>query len=64
MSFAENFRNVRKNAGLTQQQVAEVPGLDRSSIARYERGVSKPTFENIPKICALFNTTHDELINE
>ncbi|MCQ2484214.1 MAG: helix-turn-helix domain-containing protein [Clostridia bacterium] len=62
MSFAENFRNARKNSGLTQQQVAEVLGLDRSSIAQYERGVSKPCFENIPKICALLNITLDELI--
>ena len=62
MSFAENFRNARKNAGLTQQQVADVLGLDRSSIAQYERGVSKPNIEKILKICALFEISLDELI--
>ncbi len=62
MSFAENFRNARKNAGLTQQQVADALGLDRSAIAHYEKGDSEPAFKNIPKICELFNITLEELI--
>ena len=62
MSFAENFRNARKKSGLTQQQVADALGLDRSSIAQYERGFSKPSFDNIAKICSLLNVSLDELI--
>lgn len=34
MSFSENFKRARQDAGLTQQQVADALGLDRSAIAR------------------------------
>ena len=64
MSFAENFKNARINAGLTQQQVADALGLDRTAIAHYEIGNSTPSLKNLPKICKLFNITLDELVSE
>lgn len=64
MGFAENFKSLRKNAGLTQQQVADALGIDRSAIAHYEKGDSKPTFENILKICKMFEITLEELISK
>ena len=62
MSFAENFKKARTAAGLTQKQVADFLGLDRSSIAQYERGVSVPQLRNIPKICEILKTTADKLM--
>ncbi len=62
MSFAENFRNARKKAGLTQRQVADRLGLDRSAIAHYERGMSMPNLKNLAKICEILNVGTDELI--
>ena len=61
MSFAENFRNARLAANLTQQQIADELGLDRTTIAKYESGNSTPNFNNIPKICEKLNLTLDEL---
>ncbi|MCQ2484098.1 MAG: helix-turn-helix domain-containing protein [Clostridia bacterium] len=63
MSFAENFKKARKAAGLSQQQVADALGLDRTAIAHYERGASKPQFENISKICELLSVPVNELID-
>ena len=62
MSFAENLKKARKEAGLTQKQVADALKLDRSAIAQYERGVSMPQLRNIPKICELLKTTSDKLL--
>ena len=62
MSFAENFKKARTQAGLTQQQVADVLDLDRSAIAHYEMGDSMPNARNIQKICELFNIKFDELL--
>ena len=62
MSFAENFKKARKEAGLTQKQVADALKLDRSAIAQYERGVSMPQLRNIPKICELLKITSDKLL--
>ena len=61
MNFAENFKKARTDAGLTQQQVADSLGLDRTTIAQYERGFSEPHFKNIPKICELLNVSLEEL---
>ena len=62
MSFAENFKNARIKAGLTQQQVGDAIGLDRSAIAHYEMGDSMPNARNLQKICELMNITLDELL--
>lgn len=62
MSFAENFRNARLAANLTQQQVADALGLDCSAIAHYEMGDSMPNARNIQKICELFNINFDVLL--
>ena len=64
MSFAENFRNARLAANLTQQQVADVLGLDRTAIAHYEKGDSMPNARNLQKICELFSVTFDELMRK
>ena len=62
MSFAENFKNVQTLANLTQQQVADALGLDRSAVAHYESSDSTPNFKNLTKICELLNITIEELI--
>lgn len=64
MSFAENFRNARLAAKLSQQQVADALGLDRSSIAHYEMGDSMPNARNLQKICEQMNITLVELLVE
>ena len=61
MSFAENFKNARLAAHLTQQQIADELGLDRTAIAHYEKGDSMPNGRNYHKICELFNITLNEL---
>lgn len=62
MSFVENFKKARTEAGLTQQQVADALNLDRSAIAHYENGDSMPNARNIQNICELFNIKFDELL--
>ena len=39
MSFSENFKAARKNSGLSQQQLADMLGMNRSSISKYENGI-------------------------
>ena len=64
MSFAENFRNARLAANLTQQQIADELGLDRTAVAHYEMGDSMPNARNLQKICELFNISFYELFNK
>ena len=55
--LADNLRLLRKNFKLTQQEVADILGIDRSTYTFYEAGKSTPSKENIVKLCDIFNVT-------
>lgn len=44
------LREARLRAGLSQQQLAEVSGKDRTVIARYEQGVVAPSVDTLVEI--------------
>lgn len=48
-AFGETLRNLRKEAGLSQEKEAELAEYDRTYISLNERGLRKPTVQ------ALFN---------
>ncbi len=53
MSFAENFRAARKELKLTQEEVAQYIGVERSAVAHYENGTTLPHAGNLQKICEI-----------
>ncbi len=55
MVISERIKAARKECKLTQQQVADVLGLDRSTYSYYELGHLKPSVEVIVKLSAIFN---------
>ncbi len=63
MSFAENFKNARKATGMTQEQLAEKLGIDRSSIAKYETGNSTPNVKNLQQICEILDIPIEKLLS-
>ena len=64
MGFSENFRKARLAAGMTQQQLAEKLNLDRSSVAKYEKGSSTPSLKKLPEICETLNISIDDLLKD
>lgn len=48
--FGKNVAQYRKAAGLTQEKLGELTGLDRGYISGVERGVRNPAIVNIEKI--------------
>lgn len=48
--FGKNVAHYRKEAGLTQEKLGELTGLDRGYISGVERGVRNPAIVNIEKI--------------
>lgn len=48
--FGQNLKQARKNANLTQQQVADKAKLHVNYYARIERGEENPSYETIEKI--------------
>ncbi len=43
MSFQDDVKTIRKQLGMTQQQLADILGVGRVSVARWETGVRRPS---------------------
>lgn len=63
-NLPEKLRSYRKEAGLTQQQVADALSMNRSAYAYYETGKSSPKLNVLKDLSNLYNTTVDELLEE
>ena len=46
MSFGENLKNVRKQRGVTQEELAEILGVSRQAISKWESDGGYPETEN------------------
>ena len=62
MEFSERLKKLRKQAQLTQVDVAEKLGISQPAYASWERGVKKPTQENLVKISQILNVSVDYLV--
>lgn len=62
MAFNTNLARLRKEKGLSQEQLALEIGVSRQSISKWERGSSQPELSNIDKICEVLETTPNELM--
>lgn len=62
MEFAERLKTLRKQVKLTQAQIAEKLNISQQAYASWERGVKKPTQENLVKIAQVLNVTVDYLV--
>ena len=62
MAFAERLKELRKQAHLTQVELAKRLGIGQSSYADWERGKKKPTQENLVKISQVLNVSIDYLV--
>lgn len=62
LNFAENIRKLRRENGLTQEQLAEKVGVSFQTVSRWETGVVYPDIELLPALAELFETRVDELI--
>lgn len=62
MEFSERLKDLRKQAELTQVDVAEKLGISQPAYASWERGIKKPTQENLVKIAQVLNVSVDYLV--
>ena len=55
---------IRKNKGLTQEELAEKLSVSRQAVAKWESGQVYPEITNFIQISNLFNVTIDYLVLE
>ena len=53
------MRDLREDAGLTQQQVADVLGTSQTMYARYERGANELPIHHLITLCRFYHVTSD-----
>lgn len=63
MNTAERLKELRERRGLSQEQLAKIIGVDRTTIVKYETGASRPT-RYLKKIAHYFDVTTDYLLGE
>ena len=50
--MGEKIKSLRESKGISQYRLAELTGINRSTINRYENGsIQKISFDNLLKIC-------------
>ena len=62
MNFGENFKNIRKQCGLSQQEVADKLQIKQSSVSDWENDVPRPDYEKLIALSELYDVTLYELL--
>ena len=62
LKIAENIRFYRKQAGLTQEQLAAHFGRRKTLISNYEIGRNTPDIVTLWELADIFDITIDELV--
>ncbi len=63
MEFNEKLQELRKNKGLTQEELAEALFVSRTAISKWESGRGYPGIESLKAISKFFSVTIDELLS-
>ena len=63
MEFNEKLQELRKQRGLTQEELAEKLYVSRTAISKWESGRGYPNIESLKAIAKFFEVTVDELLS-
>lgn len=62
MTIGEKIQNLRKQRGMSQEQLAEALGVSRQAVSKWEAGQSVPDIDKIISICDYFGVTTDYIL--
>ena len=63
MEFNEKLQELRKQRGLTQEELAEKLYISRTAVSKWESGRGYPNIESLKAIAKFFSVTVDELLS-
>lgn len=64
MTLGEKIVNLRSNAGLSQEELAEKVNVSRQSVSKWEVNQALPQIDKVLQLCELFGITTDELLHD
>ena len=59
-----SIKQIRENRGISQVQLSNILAVVRSTIAKWETGMSVPRAGTLKKLAAYFGCTIDELLTD
>lgn len=62
MSLGQNIAKLRKNIGMTQEQLAEKCDVSRQAVTKWESGESEPAIAKLVKVSEVLEASIDELV--
>ncbi len=63
-NFGKKLVKYRKLCGFTQQQVADLLNLNRTTYTKYETGVSEPSFDILKKIVNMYGVDVNAVLGQ
>ena len=63
MEFNEKLQELRKNKGLTQEELAQAIYVSRTAVSKWESGRGYPNIDSLKELAKYFSVTVDELIS-
>lgn len=64
MKLSEKLKSIRKQLGMSQEQMAEKLCVSRQAVTKWETGAGTPDIDNLISISKLFSYSLDELLSE
>lgn len=63
MEFHEKLQELRKERGLTQEELAEALYVSRTAISKWESGRGYPSIDSLKEISSFFSVSIDDLLS-
>lgn len=64
MTLSEKLKDLRKRACMTQDDIAEVLDMNRTSFSKYENGASTPPLAVLRKLAKIYSVPLEYLIHD
>lgn len=62
MDFRDRLFELRRQAGLSQEELANLLGLTRQAVQKWEAGTSRPDMDNLTALASYFHVSLDYLV--
>lgn len=62
MNLCENLQRLRRQAGLSQEALAEKLGVSRQAVSKWESGAAVPELDKLTELAHIFHIRLDELL--